>query len=60
MGKQLHLFWGLAVPLKRCPPIPEPESESDEDEGKKKQSVKKNDRPWESVAMFTKGEAALH
>ncbi len=50
---------GASSATEAVPPIPESESESYEDEGKKKRSVKKDDRPWESVARFTKGEAAL-
>jgi hypothetical protein len=50
---------GASSATEAVPPISEPESESYEDEGKKKLSVKKDDRPWESVAMFTKGKAAL-
>ena len=50
---------GASSATEAVPPISEPESESYEDEGKKKRSVKKDNRPWESVAMFTKGKAAL-
>ena len=44
--------------------MPENDSESDDDdddlEGKTKRTLKKDSRPWESVAMFRKGEAAVH
>ncbi len=50
---------GASSATEAVPLILEPESESYEDEGRKKLSVKKDDRLWESVAMFTKGEAAL-
>jgi hypothetical protein len=44
-------------------PMPEHESESDDDDedvGKKKRTVKKDTREWESVAMIKKGEEAVH
>ena len=45
-------------------PMREHESESDDDDeedvGKKKRTLKKDLRGWESVAMIQKGEAALH
>ena len=50
---------GASSATEAVPPFPEPESESYEDEGKKKRSVMKDDRPWESVTVFTKGEAGL-
>ena len=45
-------------------PMPGHESESDDDDeedvGKKKRTLKKDLREWESVATIQKGEAALH
>jgi hypothetical protein len=45
-------------------PMPEHESDSDDDDeedvGKKKRTLKKDQREWESVATIQKGEAALH
>ena len=39
----------------------EPElGDDDEDFGKKKQLLKKDRRPWESIAKFTKGGGAVH
>ena len=52
---------GAAQPVS---PMLEHESESDDDDeedvGKKKRTLKKDLREWESVALFQKGEAALH
>jgi hypothetical protein len=45
------------------PPMPEIDSHSDDDgehAGKKNRTLRKNTRPWESVAMFEQGEGAVH
>ena len=45
-------------------PMPEHESESEDDDeeevGKKKRTLKKDQREWESVATIKKGEDAVH
>ncbi len=45
------------------PSMPQIDSESVDDgehAGKKKRTLRKDTRPWESVAMFEKGVGAVH